>query len=160
MENFNKFKRNIRCVAIVLFFVLFLVGNVYSDNTNITVKNDDNAVEINECNKTMSEFLQIENPTSVDENYKKAEQSLNNTINNCKNDSFLFKILGVIMGIALGLVLTKKWIDRIKYEHIYKVPNFMWILKIGGIIIAIGIILIVIISIIIGIGTYIINILF
>lgn len=139
MENFNKFKGVKGSILITLFFVLLLAGNTSAEN-NTT-----------ECSKTINEFLQIENLTAVDDNYKNAEQYLNNTIDNCKGDSFLFKILGAILGLALGAVLTKKWIDRMKYEHIYKVPDFMWPLKIGGIIITIGIILIVVISIIIGI---------
>ncbi len=148
MENFNKFKGVKDSILIALFFVLVLSGNTSAEN------------KTTECDKTISEFLQIENLTAVDENYEKAEQSLNNTIDNCKSDSLLFKILGVILGLALGTVLTKKWIDRMKYEHIYKVPDFMWPLKIGGMIITIGIILIVVISTIIGIGISLIKILF
>ncbi|PKP58983.1 MAG: hypothetical protein CVT89_01875 [Candidatus Altiarchaeales archaeon HGW-Altiarchaeales-2] len=129
------------CILIALFFVLLLAGNTSAEN------------KTTECDKTISGFLQIENLTAVDENYKKAEQSLENTTNECKNDSLLFKILGVIIGIALGLVLTKKWIDRMKYEHIYKVPDFIWILKTGGMITVAGIILIIIIGLIIGIDT-------
>ncbi|PKP61417.1 MAG: hypothetical protein CVT88_00040 [Candidatus Altiarchaeales archaeon HGW-Altiarchaeales-1] len=141
MENFNKFKGAMGCILIALFFVLLLAGNTSAEN------------KTTECDKTISGFLQIENLTAVDENYKKAEQSLENTTNECKNDSLLFKILGVIIGIALGLVLTKKWIDRMKYEHIYKVPDFIWILKTGGMITVAGIILIIIIGLIIGIDT-------
>lgn len=132
-------------------FVLFLLIVGISSGEDISKNktfNEDVSENIRKCESVILEFNKIENVSQVNEIYINASNQLEETEK--KTNVNIFKIIGGIAGILIGVTMTVIWLRRINYERVYRIPDMIWILKNGGILLGILIILIVILTVIVG----------